>query len=182
MSLPLDRRAATAVAEPSAAAGERAAPPAPLLRAVTWRSLLISVLLIPPNAYWLVQMERVRYSAHPTTISLFFNVIFILLVVTLVNAAIARLWPRAAMNRGELLVVYAMLAVASCLPAHDLLQIQVPMLTWPYRFADAANRWAELFFPYLPSRLMVPLPKDDPVLTGYYGGNSTLYSGPVLRA
>ena len=85
-------------------------------------------------------------SAHPTTISLFFNVVFILLVVTLLNGGVARLWPRAAMNRGELLVVYAMLAVASCLPAHDLLQIQVPMLVWPYRFADASNRWAELFF------------------------------------
>src|SRR5205809_6516609 len=98
----------------------RAAPTAvPVQRAVTWRSLLVSVLLIPPNAYWLVQMERVRYSAHPTTISLFFNVVFLLLVVTLVNAGLARIWPRAAMNRGELLVVYAMLAVASCLPAHD---------------------------------------------------------------
>src|SRR5437667_1993886 len=182
MSLPSDRRAATAVAEPSAAAEERAAPPAPLLRAVTWRSLLISLLLIPPNAYWIVQMERVRYSAHPTTISLFFNVVFILLVVTVLNAGLARLWPRAAMNRGELLVVYGMLAVASCLPAHDLEQILVPMLSWPYRFADATNRWAELFFPYLPTRFMVALPKDDPILAGYYGGNSTLYSWPVLRA
>src|SRR5438094_8918798 len=164
MSLPSDGRAATAVAERPAAAGERAAAAAPLLRAVTWRSLLIGVLLIPPNAYWLVQMERVRYSAHPTTISLFFNVVFILLVVTLINAGIARLWRRAAMNRGELLVVYAMLAVASCLPAHDLLQIQVPMLSWPYRFADASNLWAELFFLYLPSRLMLHLSKVNPCL------------------
>jgi hypothetical protein len=75
-----------------------------------------------------------------------------------------------------------MLAVASCLPAHDLEQILVPMLSWPYRFADASNHWAELFFPYLPSRLMLDLPKDSPVLKGFYGGNSTLYSGPVLRA
>src|SRR5438067_1381891 len=132
MSLTSDGRAATAVAERLAAAGERATATAPLLRAVTWRSLLVSVLLIPPNAYWLVQMERVRYSAHPTTISLFFNVVFLLLVVTLVNAGIGRLWarvtrlspalarrwPRLELERGELLVIYAMLAVASTLAAH----------------------------------------------------------------
>jgi hypothetical protein len=182
MSLPVDRRAASAVAERPAPAAERAAPAAPLLHAVTWRSLLVSLLLIPPNAYWVVQMERVRYSAHPTTISLYFNVVFILLVVTVLNAGMGRFWPRRAMNRGELLVVYGMLAVASCLPAHDLQQILVPMLSWPYRFAEASNHWAELFFPYLPSRLMLDLPKDDPVVKGFYGGNSTLYSWPVLRA
>src|SRR5712691_228987 len=91
MSLPVDRRAASAVAERPTPAGERAAPAASLLRAVTWRSLLVSLLLIPPNAYWIVQMERVRYSAHPTTISLFFNVVFILLVVTVLNAGLAHL-------------------------------------------------------------------------------------------
>jgi hypothetical protein len=176
---PLDTRAASAVAERPAAPPERAAPPAPVLRAVTWRSLLIGLLLIPANAYWLVQMERVRYSAHPTTISLFFNVIFILLVVTVINAGIARLSRRAAMNRGELLVVYGMLAVASCMPAHDFQQVLVPMLNWPYRFATPSNGWADLFFPYLPGWLMV---SDKEVNTGFFGGNATLYSLPVLRA
>jgi hypothetical protein len=155
MSQSPDLRAAMEVTLRPTPVREPSAPALTPRRAVTWRSLLISLLLIPPNAYWLVQMEIVRYSAHPTTISLFFNVVFLLLVVTVINAGVARLWRRAALNRGELLVVYAMLAVASCLPAHDLQQIMVPMLSWPYRFADATNRWAELFFPYLPHRIMV---------------------------
>src|ERR1051326_8487952 len=179
MSLPSERRAASAVAERPTGAGERAGPAAPLLRAVTWRSLLVSVLLIPPNAYWLVQMERVRYSAHPTTISLFFNVVFLLLVVTVINAGVASFRRRAALNRGELLVVYAMLAVASCMPAHDFQQVLVPMLNWPYRFATASNRWADLFFNYLPTRIMVP---DKDTNVGFYGGNATLYSLAILRA
>ena len=45
-------------------------------RAVTWRSVLLALLLLPINAYWVVQMEVVRYSAHPTTISLLFNTVF----------------------------------------------------------------------------------------------------------
>src|SRR5438128_2420498 len=70
MSQPPDRRAATAVAERPAAREEQTVPPTAELRAVTWRSVLVSLLLIPPNAYWIVQMEIIRYSAHPTTISL----------------------------------------------------------------------------------------------------------------
>jgi hypothetical protein len=179
MNRPLRREPAARVAERPAPALERAAPAEAPASAVTWRSVLLGLLLIPPNAYWLVQMERVRYSAHPTTISLFFNVVFILLVVTVVNAGVARLSRRAALNRGELLVVYGMLAVASCLPAHDFLQVLVPMLNWPYRFATPSNNWENLFFSYLPSRIMV---SDRDVNVGFYGGNATLYSWPVLAA
>ena len=60
-------------------------------KAVTWRSVLVCLLLLPLNAYWVVQMEVVRYSAHPTTISLFFNAIFILLCVTLLNRGLRRI-------------------------------------------------------------------------------------------
>src|SRR5207237_5151259 len=115
---------------PAQVTGERRLP------SVTWRSVGIGLLLIPVNAYWLVQMEQIRYSAHPTTVSLFFNAVFILLVVTLANALVGRLLPRIALRRGELLAIYAMIAVASALPAHDLQQILVPMLVWPYRFLE----------------------------------------------
>ena len=78
--------------------------------AVTWRSAGLSLLLIPLNAYWLVQMELIRYSAHPTTISLFFNAVFILLAVTLVNALVGRWRAGWALRRGELYVIYTSVA------------------------------------------------------------------------
>src|SRR5438874_2420185 len=87
----------------------------PRVRAVTFRSCMVALILLPINAYWVVQMEVVRYSAHPTTISLFFNLIFILLVMVLANRAIRRFWPNAALNRAELMFVYSVLAVGSCL-------------------------------------------------------------------
>jgi hypothetical protein len=151
--------------------------PGRMPRAVTWRSLLLALLLIPANSYWLVQMERVRYSSHPTTISLFFNVVFILLVVTLVNTAVSRRWPRLALERGELLVVYAMLTIASTPPAHDMFQVLVPMLAWPYRFSDTTNRWLPLFGQYLPHWAMAP---DKTGTLGYFTGNSTLYTARHL--
>jgi hypothetical protein len=161
------------IAPEAPAAPPVSVPPAPrLARAVTWRSLLIALLLIPVNSYWIVQMERVRYSSHPTTISLFFNVVFILLVVTLLNMLVSRRFPRAALVRGELLVIYAMLAVASTPAAHDMFQVLVPMLAWPYRFADDSNRWMPLFGDLLPRWAMAP---DKAALAGYFNGNSSLY-------
>ena len=156
------------------------APPAPRSAhpGVTWRSVLIGLILIPINAYWVIQMERIRYSAHPTTLSLFFNTVFILFVLTLANAALAKLAPRLALRRAELLVVYVMLGIASAMAAHDAMQVLVPMLTWPYRFARPENRWAELILPYLPRWLMV---SDKEAMRGYYEGDSTLYTAQHLH-
>ena len=100
--------------------------------AVTWRSVGLSLLLVPLNALWLVQMELIRYSAHPTTISLFFNAVFLLLAVTLVNALVGRWRPRWALRRGELYVVYLSVALASAVGGHDMIEILVPSLMWPF--------------------------------------------------
>src|SRR5271165_689144 len=78
-------------------------------RAVTWRSVTLCLLLIPINSYWVVQMEVVRYSAHPTTISLLFNTIFELLVLTVLNRGVQRFAPSWALQRGELLLIYTVL-------------------------------------------------------------------------
>jgi hypothetical protein len=137
----------------------------------------LSLLLIPLNAYWLVQMERIRYSAHPTTVSLFFNAVFILLVVTLLNALVGRFQARWALRRGELYVVYVSMALASTLPAHDLLQILVPMLVWPFKYRDRAG-WGR-FVPDLPQGWMV---SDPDVYNPYFGGNDTLYRWKYLQA
>jgi hypothetical protein len=124
-------------------------------------------------------MERIRYSAHPTTLSLFFNTVFILFVMTVLNWGVSAVAPRWAMRRAELMVVYVMLGIASTMAAHDSMQVLVPMLTWPYRFARPENRWAELFIPLLPKWLMV---SDKEVMRGYYEGNSTLYTSAHLHA
>src|SRR5436190_16766578 len=109
-------------------AGQRAvsptadAPRRPSLRppsSVSWKGVLAGALLLWPNAYWLQQMEIIRGSAHPTTVSLFYNCIFILTVVTLANRAVVAVRPRWALSRADLLVVYSMTAIGSCVAGHD---------------------------------------------------------------
>lgn len=153
--------------------------PAPPPRTVTLRAVLLGLLLMPPNAYWIVQMESVRYSAHPTTLSLFFNCIFILVVLTGLNGIIARLRPRRAFCQGELLLVYTMLCLGSCMASHDFGQVLVPSLSWPFAQANAANSYAPLFGRFLPRWAMVA---DTDATAGFYTGHDTLYTPAHLAA
>ena len=137
-----------------------AVPPAPLTparaRSVTPRALLLGMALMPVNAYWVILMENIRYSAHPTTISLFFNCIFILVVLTGINGLVARVRPRWAFAQGELLLVYAMLCIGSCMAGHDFIQMLVPNLTWPLAQSNTSNNYLPLIGRYLPLWAMVP--------------------------
>ena len=136
------------------------APPTPLAparaRSVTPRAVLLGMALMPINAYWVIMMENIRYSAHPTTISLFFNCIFILVILTGLNGLVARVRPRWAFAQGELLLVYAMLCIGSCMAGHDFIQMLVPNLTWPLAQSNTSNNYLPLFGRYLPEWAMVP--------------------------
>lgn len=155
--------------------------PTPSQRAkgVTFRAILIACLILPLNAYWIIQMEVVRYQGHPTTISLFFNAIFILFVLLLSNSMVERVAPRHALHRNEMLVIYMMITVASALCSHDLIQVVSPQIITPFWMATPENKWEALFFEYLPRHLMI---SDPSVYNAAFLGESTLYSPQRLAA
>ncbi len=148
-------------------------------KAVTWRSILLCLLIMPLNSYWVVQMEVVRYSAHPTTISLFFNTVFILLCLTLLNRTVRRFAPRMALQRGELLLIFSGLSISSCVSGHDMLQVFVPMLTWTFKHADSSNEWAKLINPHLRDGLFI---KDEAIWKSYYLGNDSIWHWKYISA
>lgn len=148
-------------------------------RAVTWRSVLLCLLLLPINSYWVVQMEVIRYSAHPTTISLLFNTIFELLCLTLLNRVVSRFAPRLALERGELLLIYSILCIGSCVSGHDMLQVFVPMLTWSFKHADTTNTWSTLVNPHLRPGLFI---SDPDIYRSYYLGNDSVWHWKYIRA
>ena len=144
---------------------------------VTLKSILIAVILIPINCYWVIEMEVIRYSGHPVTISLFFNVIFSLFVVIGFNQLLQRFLPRIALVQSELVIVYLMLSIASGITGHDMLEILVPMLGHAFRFATPENEWQQLFLPFLPEWLTV---SNNNLLQGYYEGDLPLYTFETL--
>ncbi|MCE5199001.1 hypothetical protein LLG39_08500, partial [bacterium] len=88
-----------------------------------WWVILLGVVLIPVNSLWIARSEAMDYSGFPTNASLFFNVIFCLMVLLLVNALVRRIWPGAGLCRRELMVLYGMLATGSSLVGHDTMQM-----------------------------------------------------------
>ena len=159
-------------------------------RGVTWRSVTIAFLLVPLNAYWVAMTETVWYAGFPTTISLFYNVVFILVALTLLNALVRLRWPRHALHHGELMVVYTILCLTSTMVSHDMLQVLTPIMTYCYNYAKPENEWGELFLRYVPRWLTVDgsIPawlgggsSDLPTRLMYEGGSS-LYIPAIWKA
>ncbi len=72
-------------------------------------------------------------------------------VVLLGTNALLRLTRRPlALTEGELAVVFIMAAVAGTMPTHGTVGKLLSSISAPHYLASAENRWAEMFFPYLP--------------------------------
>lgn len=155
--------------EPVAAEQPR---PRLLPKGVTFRAVMVSFVLMPFNSYWLIQTESIRYASFPTTISLFYNVIFVVLFFSAVNQLLRRFWPQKALSQGEQMVVYVILCLTSCFASHDAIQVLAPVMAHPFRFADSVNQWAELFINYIPPWLSM---RDPVSLRGMYEGGTSLF-------
>ena len=146
---------------------------------VTPRAILLGVLLIPPNAFWLMQMELVWGSTYPSTIPLLSTVVFTLLVLLSLNWAIKKFVPKAALRQGELLTIYSMLAVGTALNGTDVMQTLPHLMGTAFWHATPENEWKALFFAYLPSWLTV---QDRAILQGFFEGESTFYMWEHIQA
>ncbi len=146
---------------------------------VTWRAIILGAVLIPFNCYWIMMVEGIWHTGHPTAISLGWGVLFNILVLLIVNLGLKRVAPRHALTQAEFVTVYVMVAIAAALAGHDSLQLGVPNLSHGWYFATDANRWGDLFQKYLPRFLTV---SSMSVLEPYYDGHSTLYTPERLAA
>ena len=146
---------------------------------VTPRAVAIGLLLVPANAWWITQIEYVRYSDNATTSALFFNAIGLLIIVGLFNGVLRRLAPRYCFTRAEQLTIYVIVVVASCLGGHDQLQILFTTLSYVFRNATPENAWADVIHPLLPQSVMVSSPS---IIDQLYLGGVSVYKREILEA
>ena len=121
-------------------------------RKIRWRIIWLGLALIPFNNYWVFASLRWD-QGFPTTMSLFFNAIFALVVLIAVNTLLHKFAPRAALTRGELLTLYTMLSIASAICGHDLFEVIITNIATVGWLATEENEWATLFHRYLPDWL-----------------------------
>ena len=140
---------------------------------ITGRSLLLGVLLIPINVYWMTIVEVKYYSLDGSCLPLFIQPIFIMFVCVVANLILKRIAPQRILRQGELLTIYIMVAISCTFAGHDTMQNMFGSIAHPFRFATEENEWQTLFFRYLPSWLTV---SDQQSLQGFYEGESSFYT------
>ena len=151
-------------------------------RGVTTRAVLIGLALTPLNVFFVVKatvtMGGFRFAGRH---SLFVNTIAVLFLLVLVNRWLKQRRPRWAFSAGEMLTIYLMLTMGTGLisSAFDLGGALATTITYPFWFASPESKWQELLWPNMPTWLTV---QDHDVLSGFYLGNSSPYTGDVIRA
>ena len=150
----------------------------PKTSGITLRAILIGLISIIWNAYWLAYTsELIEPQCLLTFVSLFFNAVFTLFALAMIDLPVRRFAPRHALTSQELLVIYIMVVMVSTIGGHTLMTFLVGTIAHPYHFATVENEWADLFWRYIPS-WFVP---SERVLDSYFEGGSTFYTMRHLR-
>lgn len=147
---------------------------------VTLRAVLLGLVLIPLNCYWVIVVEVRWYTLDGSCLPLFVTPVFMLALVTVGNILVGKLAPRRALRQGELLTVYIMLVMSVTMAGHDTLQNMFGHIThyaW-YTYQHPDLKWPQTFGALLPRHLQV---MDVEALRGFYEGHSTMYRWANLR-
>ena len=156
----------------------------------TWKSIIVGLFLLPFSTHWVMRMEIMSGNVggggsafggahYATCLSLFFNVVFIIVFLVWLNYIWQRIFSKTFLNNKEILAIYVMLSMSTAVAGTDMLQVLIPMIPHPFWFATPENEWSDLFFRFIPSWLTV---SDKNVLTSFYEGESTLYTLPHIKA
>lgn len=145
---------------------------------ITFRALIIGIVLIVANAYWLtITSEMMIPQCLLTFVSLFFNAVLSLFVLVVINQLLKKITPRHAFSPQELLVIYTMVVMVSTVGGHTIMCFLVGTIAHPFMFASPENEWEDLFWRYIPEWFT---PSGD-VLDAYFEGESTLYTLEHIR-
>jgi len=142
------------------------------------RVLLPLLLLIPVNSLWMMTASLWN-AGYPTTVSLYFNCVFVLFLLVVGNRVVSRLSSKWALSARDILTIYIGLAVASAINGLDMLQLIGSLIAGPHTLATPENDWLGLFIRHIPSWFVV---SDRTALANYSHGESSFYLPVHLRA
>ena len=145
----------------------------------TPKSVIIGLILVLVNAYWVAVGNEIWNTLQLTIASLFFNAVFTLFVLCLLNLLFRKVYPKLSLSQAEMLVIYVMVVMLSTISGHTMMGYLMGALAHPFWFASPENEWSELFLGHIPSWLTV---SDKRVLKGYFEGESSFYLSYNLKA
>lgn len=144
----------------------------------TMKALLLGVILILLNCYWIVSAEN-RVVWELTDFSIFPTVLFTLFLVAAVNLFLNRFLKNLSLSQAELATTYIMISVATALAGHDMIRQLVPLMGNAFWYATPENEWQDLFFRFIPRWLTVD---DKRILEGYFEGGTSFWEERYIKA
>ena len=159
--------------EPSASTTEHRA------AGVTTRILIIAFVLVPLHAFLIAFWRGPRSGIDSTVVSLYYDVVFYLLLLVGINAVLRRIRPAAVFSPAELLAFFSLMSVATCASGHDLMSPLMGTIQGVFRFATPENGWDRLFVDYVPRTMTV---SDPDALDSLWRGDSSFFYPPNYRA
>ena len=136
----------------------------------TWRGFAVGALLalcIGVGApYGIIMLQgsfMALNSSSPGAIFLFF------VLVVVVNTLLRALGRGLALGRADLVLIYAMMLLASTVPTQAFVGYLIPIISGLYYYATPENNWGEVFFPHVTPWLA---PQDRQAIVDLHEGLS----------
>jgi hypothetical protein len=140
--------------------------------------MILGILIVIANNWWLTQTEMRTFVTLLSGASPFIGVIFIMFVVTLANWGVKRIYAPASLSQAELLIIYVMATISSCVGGVGAIGWFATYLTTPFWNALTDEKWKPLQ-QFAPSWFG---PRDPAILRPFYEGGSTFFTLPHLCA
>ncbi len=117
---------------------------------LTGATFVAVIAVMTPYNEMLVKGSRLGLSSlTPAAFFLFF------VLVLFINPFLRRSSTSAALNKPELLVIFAMMMVATAIPTRGVTGVMLSMISGPHYYATAENQWADLILPYTKDWIVV---------------------------
>ena len=98
---------------------------------ITRRAILIGLILVVVNAYWVGIASELWYQAIFTFLHPFPHAIFNLSVLIVLSFSLGRISRRFSLSPAELLVIYIMVVMVSTISGHTMMAILMGTLAHP---------------------------------------------------
>lgn len=119
--------------------------------------MLLGIPLTVLNVLWMTYLENVYNQGYATLLSIYYNVVFTIVLVVLLNGLVRRWKPAWALSQGEILCIFIMGTMGNSIAS--MVQLLVAVLPYPYHYSEMDSRWGQYLIPHLSRWLTVHDPE-----------------------
>ncbi|MEK7398734.1 MAG: DUF6785 family protein, partial [Candidatus Poribacteria bacterium] len=109
------------------------------------KAIFVGVLMMPIHSYWISKIEGIVYKGGGgSTDSLIWTSVYNMAILVLISYLIKRWGHKTFLGQADVLAIFSMCNIAACVAGHDMVQILVPLITYPYWNATPENEWSQV--------------------------------------